>query len=372
MNKKKKKLLFLINTLEGGGAEKVLCDTVNALDKSQFDVTVMTVIDGGAFRQNLNDNIHYKSIVKCKNSFFRRVMIYLVCFILPPKLIHKKFIGGGYDYETAFLEGVPTKLIAASGNNNSIKYAWVHIDLYNTFGLDKVHRSFKKHIECYRKFDKIICVSQTVREAFLKRFGEFSNTEVKYNFINADDIKKRATEEKAVNDRLRIVAVGRLEMQKGFDRLLRIFNRLVKEGHDCELRIVGEGSMHTELEEYIRSCGLSNRVELTGFVDNPYIYMKNADILVFPSRAEGYSTVATEAVILGKPIVVSDCSGMREIFGNSEYGIVTENNEEALYNGIRSLVVDSSLRSSYTKKAALRGEKFCGKLGIKQIEDLFC
>lgn len=368
----KKKLLFLINTLDGGGAEKVLCDMVNAFDKSRFDITVETVIYGGAFRQRLNPDIHYKSIVKCRNGFLRRILIYLVCFVLPPKLVHKLFIGSEYDYETAFLEGVPTKLIAASGNKISIKYAWVHIDLYNTFGLDKVHRSLKKHIECYKKFDKIICVSQTVREAFFKRFGEFGNTEVRYNFVNVDKIKSVAGTEGGDNCGLKLAAVGRLEIQKGFDRLLRIFNRLVKEGYDCKLQIIGEGSMRAELEEYIKSRGLSDRVELTGFVDNPYSYMKRADILVFPSRAEGYSTVATEAIILGKPIVVSDCSGMKEIFGNSEYGIVTENNEEALYNGILRLVTDSGLRGSYAKKAALRGEQLCGKAGIKQIEDLFC
>lgn len=63
-----------------------------------------------------------------------------------------------------------------------------------------------------------------------------------------------------------------------------------------------------------------------GFVSNSYQYIKNAVLLVFTSRAEGYSTMVTEAIILGKPVVVSDCSGMKEILGESKYGIVTENN----------------------------------------------
>ena len=162
-----KKLLFFINTLEGGGAELVLTNIANAFSE-QYDITVMTLRDGGVYESRLNKNVKYKSIIRAKNKFIRRLIEYIICFILPPAITHKLFIGNDYDYQIAFLEGVPTKLISVAKTK---KYAWVHIDLMNTFGIDRVHRSMKKHIECYKKYDKIICVSETVKDAFTERFG---------------------------------------------------------------------------------------------------------------------------------------------------------------------------------------------------------
>lgn len=371
MSGKKKKLLFLINTMEGGGAELVLSNVVNNLPVEKFDITVETVIDGGAFRKRLNGNIQYKSIVSCKNSLLRKVLIYAVSFVLPPRLVHRLFIGSRYDYEIAFLEGVPTKIISASENKKSIKYAWVHIDLYNTFGLDKVYRSLNAHIRCYKKFNNIICVSETVKRAFIRRFGYFSNLKVIYNVIDDDAIRNSVSENDKENDIVSIVSVGRLEEQKGFDRLLIIIKRLIDEGYKCTLKIVGDGSKREEYQAFIEQNKLDEYVKLMGFVSNPYQYMKNADLLVFPSRAEGYSTVVTEAIILGKPVVVSNCSGMKEILGDSEYGVVTENNIEALYNGIKKMLDNAKLRAYYTMQARERSKDFKKSVKMKKIEELF-
>lgn len=371
MRGRKKKLLFLINTMACGGAELVLSNVVNKLSEDKFDVTVETVIDTGEFKSRLKSNVHYKSIVSCKNKFFRKLCTYMVNFILPPKLVHRIFIGNKYDYEIAFLEGVPTKIISNSGNNKSMKYAWVHIDLYNTFGLEKVHKDIHKHIKCYNKFDKIICVSKTVKDAFIKRFGCFDNLEVIYNVIDDAAIHNLAGSQTKKNDVFTIVAVGRLEEQKGFDRLLIILKRLIDEQYQCNLQIVGEGSKHEEYQTFVAKNKLKKHVNIVGFVDNPYPYMKNADLLVFPSRAEGYSTAVTEAIILGKPIVVSDCAGMKEILGESEYGLVTENNTESLYTGIKAMLSDEKMREYYTRQAEKRSLDFKMQKKIKCVEELF-
>lgn len=366
-----KKILFLINTLDGGGAEKVLVDTVNALDKTKYDITVQTVTDRGVFKKRLIDDIQYKSIVKIKNSFFRRVFTYIVNFILPPKVTYNLFIKNGYDYEIAFIEGVPTKLIAASSEKNAIKYAWVHIDLYNTFGLEKVYKNIKHHTACYEKYDKIICVSNSAKDAFIKRFGISNNIIVKYNLIDDTYIQEKAKEDTWKKEKMLIVTVGRLEYQKGIDRLLKIHSRLIKEGFDYELLIVGQGSKREQLEEYVKRNSLSESVKFVGFTENPYKYMASADLIVYPSRAEGYSTVAVEAIMLGKPVVTTDCSGMREIFGDSEYGLVTENSEESLYNGIKYMLSNLKAREKFSQMAKIRNKEFSLQARIKELEKLF-
>ena len=366
-----KKILFLINTLNGGGAERVLIDVANALSEKGFDITVQTVINSGVFKDRLNTNVHYKTIVGTKSKSLRRFLAGVVSFVISPTLIHKLFIGNKYDYEVAFLEGVPTKIIGASKNEKSKKYTWVHIDLYNTFGLDKVHKNMQQHIECYKKFDKIVCVSENAKKMFTKRFGIKDNLIVKYNILDDNIIKSKAEENVEQRNRFRIVSVGRLENQKGYDRLLPVIKRLKDENIACELLLVGEGSQRDTLETYTKENNLSEIVEFIGFTNNPYKYMQSADLLVFPSRAEGYSTVVTEAIILGKPIVVTDCAGMKEILGNSEYGIVAENNDEELYKAIKNMVCNDEVRQSYSEKALQRGKDFTKEKRFKELIELF-
>lgn len=365
-----KKILFLINTLNCGGAELVLVNLANELSANGYDVTIQTLSDRGVFKDNLIESVKYKTIVKINKGIIFKVLLYFVSFIVPPSITHKLFVGNDYDCEVAFLEGIPTKIISASSNKNSKKYAWVHVDLYNTFGLEKVFPDMEKHIEAYRKFDKIICVSQTVKEAFIKRFGITDNLDVKYNIIDNEAITIKAGEHLEKGDKFRIVSVGRLEKRKGFDRLLKVMKKLSDESINCELLIVGEGSVRDELTAYIKNNNLSHIVTLVGFSDNPYKYMQSADLCVFPSRAEGYSTVVTEAVILGKPIVVSNCSGMKEILGNSEYGIVTETDDE-LYKSVKNMILDDKLREEYSSKAKERSKDFSKETMLNNIIDLF-
>lgn len=365
-----KKILFVINTLSVGGAEHILLDVVNNLSK-HYDITLLSILDIGIYRNNIDSAVEYKSIVKVKNEFIRKILMYFISFLIPSVIIHKLFIGNKYDYEVAFLEGVPTKLIAASGNKKSKKYAWVHIDLFNQFGIKKVFRSMSRHIDCYRKYDKIICVSESVRDAFIKRFGIYDKLVVKYNPLNYDIITKLADEPVKKSNRLRLVSVGRLEKQKGHDRLVQICKCLLIDGFDFELIIIGDGSDRYMLEKFISENCLNDSIFLLGFVENPYPYMKNADLLVFPSRVEGYSTVVTESIILGKPVVVSNCAGMKEILGESEYGLVTENNIESLYNGIKVMLSNEKVREYYAGQAAKRSIDLKKRTNIDCVEELF-
>ena len=180
---KKKKIVFLIHTLGGGGAEKVLVNLVNNMDKDKYDITVMTVIDTGIYRAYLNSNIKYKSMFKIpkiarsssktdksgsllnKKSSKKKALIRLYTSfwkIAPLKLLHNLYIGNKYDIEVAFLEGISAKIIANSSNKNSKKIAWIHVDLLNQHKSKKVFKNKEEERNTYSKFDQIVCVSEKV------------------------------------------------------------------------------------------------------------------------------------------------------------------------------------------------------------------
>lgn len=368
-----KKILFLINTLNVGGAEKVLIDFVNNLSKdtSNYDITLQTIIDTSPLKHRLSNRIQYKSIIKTSNKILKRILMHILCFKVPASIIHKVFIGNKYDYEIAFLEGIPTKIIGASKNNKSIKYSWVHTDLNTNYNLSKVFGNKNNQIDCYNKFDKIICVSSETKSSFIKQFGLKDKVILKYNLIDEDEIKSKLSAQPQQHKNFHIVSVGRLEYVKGFDRLLTIISRLKKDNIICDLTIVGDGSKSDELKQYTIDNNIADNVTFIGFSDNPYQYMQCADLIVCPSRIEGFSTVVVEAILLGKPVVVSDCAGMKEILGQSEYGLIASNDTDELYNAVKNMICNDELRQGYAQKARLRSTYFAKNRRLAEIMDLF-
>ena len=366
------KILFLINTLQGGGAEKVLIDTVNNLNSKKYDITVMTLIDEGIYKNSLNKNIRYRSIPSFKNKFLKRIGSYFLQILLPPRLVYSIFIPKKYDVEIAFLEGVPTKIIAASTNKTSRKYAWVHTDLEKYYGQQKIFKNLIENINCYKRFDKIFCVSQEAKAAFCRKFNINEKVCTQHNVIDDGAIKLKA-EQKISHEfanKFRMISVGRLVHQKGFDRLIDVCRMLSDEGHDFELIIIGEGKERESLENSIREFNLEDKVKLLGFQNNPYKYMKHCDLFVCSSRVEGFSTVATEATILGLPIVTTACAGMTDLLGNSKFGLIAENNTVGLFQGLKKVIEDKNLYNYYKKQAKNRGKYFCKKDRINEMEKI--
>lgn len=361
------KILFFIESLKGGGAEKVLKNLVNAMDTEKFDITVATLfkedIDG-----ELKDGIKYKYCYK-KQTSFANVLMRAEAAAGVTYRLHLK---GDYDVEVAYLECGATKIIADSTNKKAKKIAWVHCDLskkaenYEAFVNDT-----KKY---YEKYDKIVCVSEDVRNAFIKGYGDKFETLTLYNCYDDENILEKSKEPISENldkDGKICVAVGRLVKQKGFDRLLKAHKRLTDSGIHHKLWILGEGEERENLEKYINENNLADTVTLFGFTSNPYKYINAADITVCSSEFEGFSTVVVESLILGTPVVTTDCAGMNEILGDNEYGIVTENSENGLFDGLKKMLTEDSVYLHYKEKAAERGEDFKRDKAVLKTQSFF-
>lgn len=364
---KKKKILFIIDSLGGGGAEKVLIDLLENIDRDKFDVNLVVLAKIGQLIDKVPKDVKVKFVFPSK-------VIYYAIMFLPPKFLYKLFIKEEYDVEVSFLEGRCTKFGSGSPNKKSRKIAWVHIDLINNHWSKPYFRKLQQEIDCYNKFDKIVCVSNEVKDAFVKMFGIKDKVVFKQNIINDGLIKEKANAnvDLSMMDKSvpALVTIGRLNHQKGYDRLLRVVKRLNDDNLKFNLYILGEGGERKTLESYIEENNLNN-VNLLGFNSNPYPYLKNADLFVCSSRSEGFSTVISESIILNVPIITTDCAGMKEQLGDSKYGLIVENDENALYEGMKAILTDESLYEKYKESVKARSEIFNMNMLLSQIQELF-
>lgn len=372
------KVLFLIESFAGGGAERVLTTLVQHINKEKFDVTVCAISGGGKYEDVVRENVKYYAILNepvDKNRLsilWYKVKHHLVYQCLPLSLVYRLFVPQGNGVEVAYVEGFTTKLLSHSINKKARKYAWVHCNMQMDHWTTSVYASLDEEINAYNKYDKVFCVSNTAVKGFEKAIiGVRVKRGTMYNPINSREIRNMASEEMRVEHvRPLLVTVGRLEHQKGYDRLVRIAKHLADDGFKFELWILGVGSQEADLKQYIQENHLEECVKLLGFHTNPYKYIVQGDLFVCSSRSEGYSTAVTEALILGLPVITTDCSGMAELLKDGECGIITENDERAFYEGVKRLLEDAALLKHYREKAVERGNDFTIESLMKPIENI--
>lgn len=363
-----KKVLFLIPTLAHGGAEKVLVNLVNNLDKNKYDVTVHVMFDGGVNKKFLKSHIHYKFMFK---KIFRGSAV--LFSVMSPRFLYTHLVKDEYDIVVSYLEGVTARI--ASGSKSK-KISWIHIEMLDDKAFTLGFKSKKEALKYYNLFDYNVCVSNTVKEKFCAFGVDKEKTLVLYNTNEDEEIKKKS--EEVVDDiifdenTVNLVSVGKLVPSKGYDRLLRIHNKLIREGFSIHTYILGIGEYEEEFKKFIKENHLEDSFTLLGYKINPYKYVKNCDLYVCSSRREGFSTAVTESLIVGTPVISTECSGAVELLGkNNEYGVVVKNNEESLYEGLKSLLSDNKKIKYYHVQAEKRAEFFKKEARVREVEEMF-
>ena len=363
----KKKILFLIPTLGGGGAERVLVDLVNGMDKTKYDITIQTLFKAGVNASGLSNNVR---LVEGRLKQFSGNVLLLKLF--SPKFLYRFFIKFQYDVLISYLEGPTARIISGCPSSNVKKLSWIHTIHKN---LKETYYSFRSKDEasiCYQSFDKMIYVSRDVMENFSSYYPELKDNTVLYNTYDDAKIIRMASEplcNVVLSNEINIVSVGRLVPLKGFDRLIEVHHRLKKNGIKNHVYILGTGVLENELKKLVKKNGDTDTVHFLGFYSNPYSVVSRCNVYVCSSHREGFSTAVTEALILGIPVVTTSVSGAYEQMGeNNEFGIVTENSTDGLYNGLRQLLNSKEQLDYYTKKALIRGGFFSKKNSIKAVE----
>ena len=357
-------ILFFIESLSGGGAERVLVTLLKHFDYQKYNVTLLSLVDTGILKEEIKGiPIRYKSVILPARTRWCQIwnkikykMVYqwlplriVNCWIIPQKDV---------DVYVAFTEGFATKLLSYLPQK---KLAWVHIDLktYPWTLNEHIYRNQQEEIKAYSKFKKVVCVSHSV-EKVMSGYYKLSNTTTIYNPIDSDDItnKSMISLDKIINSSaINIVSVGRLVPQKGYDLLIPIIAKLRNEGIDVHLYLIGEGTDRALLKQLIKKNNIDEYVHLMGYLSNPFPLMKQMDLFVCSSRAEGFSLVIAEAMVLGLPIVSMDCAGPNELLENGKFGLLCASYEQ-LYEEIRCVSSSLAVRRLLANQAKEGAQRF--------------
>lgn len=356
----KKKVLFMMDSLTCGGAEKSLVSLLPLLDYDKYDVTLMLVKRGCVFECYVPKEVNVISMPQLSGLAYKLASLCYSFMIRFNKLIGKKehaaetlwkCIGGSipsfdqntvYDYAFAYQQGFPTYYVSSKVSAKK-KFSWANVDL-NRAGYD-----VKFNSDIYNKYDKVIGVSEAVSSDLVSQgyVKDASKVVTIYDILNSSLIRTMSKEPGFSDqyDGLRIVTTGRMTHQKGYDLAVKAADELRKRGHKFRWSFIGDGIKRPEIENMIAERHLEDYVELLGEKPNPYPYMAACDIYAQTSIFEGFGLTVTEARILGKAEVCTNFPCAYNQIVDGENGLICEMTPEDIANKIEMLIVDKDLKA---------------------------
>lgn len=371
----KTRILFFINNLAAGGAERALINVVNKLDKDKYDITVKTIFNGGDREAQLPEGITYCPIVNVHSNKIRKICTKIICK-LPPNLFCSLFLREEYDVEVSFLQGLSTYFLQHSRNERSKKISFVHSDVKDYIDKSIAIYGSKRNInELYGKMNRVCFISEALLESWQKILGENHNQMVIENIIDVESILEEADAKPdyEYTNSINIVTCGRLVIPvKGFDRLIKAIAHLKDYQDIFTVHIFGDGPDKEELVSLIQLHRITN-VRFYGYKENVYPNVKNATAYVCSSIDEGFGLSIAEAAILGKPIITTSFPAINEVLDKTDSVIITENSTEGLIDGLHRFISDDRLRNELTanakRNAAYYQDRF--KARISEYDKLF-
>ena len=380
----KKKLLFVMNNLNCGGAEKALISLLETIDYSKYEIDLFLFKHEGLFLNRIPKEVSLltqpkeyqyfdmsikEALLNCLSEgapqlavnrmaagvIFRTEQNKARCEQRVWKYISKsiKDIKKEYDVAIGYLEKNPIYFCLEKVNAKK-KIGFIHND-YEKLGMDP-----KIDIDYFKRLDHIVTVSNECANVLKERFPGFkTKITVMHNIVSPHVICKMSLDSTPLNyEGVKLVSVGRLTFQKGFDIAIEASEKLIKEGIDFKWFIVGEGEERSKLESLIREKRLEKNFILLGLKENPYPYIKAADIYVQPSRFEGKSIAIDEAKILRKPILVTNFSTAKDQITNEQNGLIVEMNANSVALGLKKLSNDENFRKKLSN--GLEKENYSG------------
>lgn len=344
-----KKIMIVHDKMVIGGVERVLISLLNGLDYSKHKIDLYLKESGGEFFKDIPESVNVyilnEEIPMFKNGEKNNIYEKVLRRIVGIKNFYysrfkKSYRQKKYDVSISF-QGLSKLLDLFAGVAPAKKkLIWCHGDFLalseytswfkRTFNIDKYK---------YKFFDKLIGVSKTSSNNFLKLYGEEYNVDYLWNRIDYDRVLKKSKEEPNVvlAGKYNIVFIGRLVDDKAVHLLVEAHLKLVEEKFNIKTYIVGDGPNYKQIEEMIGKNNLQDSLKMLGLKTNPYNILSQADLLVLPSRNEGFPTVLIESLVLGIPFVTTNVCGASDIhnyIAPKGSSILVEKNVDSIKSGI--------------------------------------
>lgn len=391
----KKNLLFVIDSLDVAGAEKSLVTLLSLLDFSEYSVDLMLFGHGGKLEQLVPKEVHILpplNYIKFSTLSIKEAISYSIkkfdfkwiqsrgrysIGIRMKKYSHPQkarifwqsvshVIESNpkhYDIAISYAQGVPTFYVADKIAADK-KFAWVNV----TYRIDEKEQKFQKRF--YDQYNGIVAVSDSTKEIFIETFPQYANKiNVIYDINNPQLISQMADMGEGFNDDydgIRILTIGRLNHQKGYDITLAACRKLKEMGVKFRWYVLGKGPLQEEIEQYIKEYKLTEHLILLGVKSNPYPYIKHSDIYVQTSRFEGFGLALAEARMLNVPVVTTRFDAVFNQMVDGKNGLVVDMNGVAVCDGIMKIIKDKALRESIVNYLQL--EK---KGNIEELEKFY-
>lgn len=351
----RKTIAIFSPSLAGGGAERVMINLGKGFVDRGFPVDLVVSSAIGEYKSQLDQRINLVDL-RCRRvaTSLPRLIRYLRRE-LPSAMLSTQVHANVVALSAGLLSGVATRFVVRD-TFSPIGGALLSMNSYRAYGIQWLASRL------YSRAASVVAVCNDLRSEIAETFGLAADRiAVIYNPIAFDDIEAKAKLE-TDHDWLDapsmpvVLSIGRLEAQKDFSTLIRAF-AIVQSSMNARLVILGEGSLRSPLTELVQSLGLNDRVDMPGFVDNPYAYIARANAFVLSSIFEGLPNALLEALALGTPLVSTDCrTGPREILRNGQDGILVPVGDiAALAEGIRSALT-SGTRTSAPSESLQRFE----------------
>ncbi|WP_002146225.1 glycosyltransferase [Bacillus cereus] len=370
-----KKILFVIDSLNSGGAEKSLVSLLTLFDYEEYEVDLLMFSPTGLYLPLLPKNINILDVpvfmtsqytnmkYLLKNKHFKELGIRIgksISLRIPNKRkrmhvaqINWEWLSKGidtlnenYDVAIAYSQGMPTYFIAEKVEAQQ-KICWVNTD----YKLASYNKMFD--IKYYEQYDNIIAVSDYNKEVFVNEMPSIKEKiSVIYDIISPNLIKSMAIQRDGFDDNfkgIRILTIGRLVEAKGYDMAIEACYKLKKKGYKIKWYVIGEGHLKRKLESMVSEYGLENNFIFLGTYQNPYTFIKQSDIYVQPSRYEGYGMAIAEARVLKKPIVATNFTMVHNQIKNRENGMIVNMSSEAIYQGIKEIIENNDLKTDLSE-----------------------
>lgn len=385
----KKNVLFIVDERKMGGVSILLEDMMKMLDLNNKKIDILVLHNNGDRFFNMPENVNIiygtsyfepidlplKEILKSKNIklLFKKIKLILdmkTGFIkFKIKKERKKILKEKYDIEIAFKDGFTALFVGFGDCKNKIH--WLHYDYKIKNVNEKYNKIFKKVLP---RFNKIVAVSKGVMDDFNNIYKLDNKTQVINNLIDVEKIKNMSNEVEKINHskKIKLISVGRIHYQKGYDRLIKAIKKLQEENliQNISLEIYGDGPEKPILSELVNELGLSKTIKFMGRTNNPYSKIKKCDLFILSSVYEPFGLVIIEAMTLGVPVLATLNSATSELINNNKNGLIIDNSIDGIYYGLKKIIMKPTLIDEYKENLKKYNYNKENKKILRQLEEI--